>query len=114
MTPQDVKDIIDTIASVGTVIGFITVGIMWYISRRESKAKGELACDQINAMATNHFPHMQADLTAISQKTETTNEILRRLELGQVETNTILRRDKYIAVETGVRISSAATDEPKV
>lgn len=92
MIPQNVKDVIDTIASVGTVIGFITAGVLWYVTRRESKQKAEVAIDQINTLATNHFPHMQADLASISEKTNTTNEILRALQLGQVETNTLLRK----------------------
>jgi len=92
MIPSNVKDVIDTIASVGTVVGFITAGILWYVTRRESKQKAELAIEQINAMATNHFPHMQTDLASIVKGTDTTNEILRRLELGQVQTNTLLRK----------------------
>ena len=92
MIPSNVKDVIDTIASVGTVVGFITAGILWYVTRRESKQKAEIAIEQINMLATNHFPHMQTDLAAISQKTDKTNEILRALQLGQVETNTLLRK----------------------
>jgi hypothetical protein len=92
--PPEIKDAIDTMASVGTVLGFIAVGCGWYITRRESKQKSETAIAQINTLATNHFPHMQADLASIREKTDTTNELLRQLQLGQVETNTILRREK--------------------
>ena len=92
MIPSNAKDIVDTIASVGTVVGFITAGILWYITRRESKQKAEIAIEQINTLATNHFPHMQTDLASIVKGTDTTNEILRRLELGQVQTNTLLRK----------------------
>ena len=62
MIPANVKDLIDTIASVGTVVGFITAGILWYISRRDSQEKAETAIAQINLLATNHFPHMEQSL----------------------------------------------------
>lgn len=62
------KDIIDMVASVGTILGFAGVGVAWWVSRRDNKAKGVLAMEQINQMATNHFPHMEADLKAQTGK----------------------------------------------
>lgn len=92
MISPDVKDIIDTIASVGTVLGFISVGVGWWITRRESKQKAETAIAQIDSLATNHFPHMQESLAAVATNADRTNRLLE--EQAKVLTNI----DKNIAV----------------
>jgi hypothetical protein len=77
---MNVKDAIDMVSSVGTVIGFFGAGVLYFISRKESKDKGLRAMEQIDTLATNHFPHMQSDLTAISQKTDETNKLLANVD----------------------------------
>ena len=91
MINPDIKGWIDSIASVGTVLGFMGAGVLWYISRRDTKRAAETAISQINELSTNHFPHLEQNLSELNKKTDTGNEILRALQLGQVETNTILR-----------------------
>jgi hypothetical protein len=92
MISPEVKDVIDLVSGLGTLVGFLSFGVGWFITRHDSKEKAARAINQIDTLATNHFPHMQADLTAISKKTDTTNEILTQLRMGQVETNTLLRK----------------------
>jgi|SRR5271157_1716034 len=64
----------------GVVISFI--GWLWWKSieftksTTQARAKGETAIQQINDLATNHFPHMQKDLGDLSKKTDTTNDHL--------------------------------------
>lgn len=91
MINPDIKGWIDSIASVGTVLGFMGAGVLWYISRRDTKRAAEVAVGQINELSTNHFPHLEQNMSELNKKTDTGNEILRALQLGQVETNTILR-----------------------
>jgi hypothetical protein len=100
-----VKDVIDIVASVGTLLGFVGVGIAWAISRHDSRNKGELAIAQINTMATNCFPTMQRALTDINAKTDSTNGILTDIRLATCETNAILRMGSRTVVtvdKTGV------------
>jgi hypothetical protein len=99
MIPQNVKDIIDTIASVGTVVGFLGAFFLWYISRRESKEKAETAIAQINLLATNHFPHMQMALEALAKSGAETNTLLK--EQTQVLTDT--RTDIKIVLDRTTR-----------
>ena len=91
MISPSVKDAVDLISGLGTLLGFICVGLGWYVTRRESKKKAEHAIDQINLLATNHFPHMTADMAVMKEETLKTNALLTDLKMGQVETNTALR-----------------------
>ena len=92
MIPTNVKDLIDTIASVGTVVGFITAGILWYISRRDSQEKAETAIAQINLLATNHFPHMQTALENLAQSGQETNTLLKD------QTKILISTDRNIGI----------------
>src|SRR5271163_3867665 len=53
------KDIIDAIVSIGTLLGFLGVGLGWLYTRHDNKAEAKLAIKQINDLATNHYPHIQ-------------------------------------------------------
>lgn len=90
ISPQ-IKDIIDLVASVGTVLGFFSIGFGWFITRREGKQKAERAINQLDLLATNHFPHMTATLEKLADEGGKQTDILTELRLGQVETNTLLR-----------------------
>lgn len=91
MVAPGVKDLIDVVTGVGTLIGFASVGVGWLVTRKERNAKNERAVEQIDMLATNHFPHMASDMRELKDETKNTNEILTQLRIGQVETNTLLR-----------------------
>lgn len=81
MSPA-VKDFVDLVASVGTVIGFLGVGAGWLYTRHESKQKGERAVKQIDIMATNCFPTMQRNLeTQTGQMTEVLDRSDQQIQL---------------------------------
>jgi len=56
---NSVKEIADIIVEVGTLLGFLTVGIGWLLTRHDNKKEAKLAMSQINDLATNHYPHIQ-------------------------------------------------------
>ena len=89
MISPAIKDAIDLVASVGTVVGFLGLLLGFLYTQRDNKAKAKTAVDQINLMATNHFPHMEKDLTEqtklitqVLEKHEKANEVLVSIDKG--------------------------------
>ncbi len=70
----------------GTVMSF--VGWLWWKSIKfatafsESRKASTNAIEQINDMATNHFPHMEENLKQLNDKTTEGNKSLHDIATG--------------------------------
>lgn len=96
----NIKDVLDMIVSVVTIVGFLGVGLGWYISHRDAKQKGTVAMEQINLMATNHFPHMESDLKAQTGKLGEIHET----QSKQIDVLQNIDSNIKVLVDRGVRL----------
>jgi hypothetical protein len=71
LVPDGLKDFIELCDSVGVMLGLVgsaAAALRWYITREQRQAAGRKAIQQIDVLATNHFPHMEKELQDQSEK----------------------------------------------
>jgi len=70
----------------GTVIALAVwlwrQSINFIVEFKESRKASKTAMEQINQLATTHFPQMQANLSGLDEKTQEANKILASIDKG--------------------------------
>lgn len=104
---QNLKDIVDIVGAVGTpltIIGGLLGFWKWTLNNQlvatAAKQKGEVAMEQINSMATNHFPHMEADLKTQTQ----TLSAIHDTQGKQLEALNDIAGNIKVLVDRGIRV----------
>jgi hypothetical protein len=80
--PIPFKDIVDIVSGVVTALGICGAVIGWFITKHDRENAGKKAMEQIDTMATNCFPTMQAKLIEIANKTSEGNKSLSEIATG--------------------------------
>jgi hypothetical protein len=79
-----VKDLMEVAEGAVTAFTVASAAVGYLITRKKRQDAGTMAMDQINTLATNHFPHMANDIKSLSEKSDTQIEILRSINTNIV------------------------------
>lgn len=70
----------------GAIIAFITwawrKSVNFTVLVKTNHEKSQKAMEQIDQMATNHFPHMESGIVELNKKTEEGNAVLGKISTG--------------------------------
>lgn len=88
-TEVNIFDVLEHLVTIITIVGF---ALGWYITRKQRQQAGQRAVDQINTLATNHFPHMEQELQDQTTKMDRHESLLNR------QTELLISMDKNLGI----------------
>ena len=74
-----VKDLMEVVSGAVTAGTILSGAVGYLVTRKKRQDAGARAMEQINVLATNHFPHMAEDIKSLNDKSDTQIEILRSI-----------------------------------
>lgn len=88
-TEVNIFDVLEHLVTIITIVGF---SLGWYVTRKQRQRAGQRAVDQINTLATNHFPHMEQELQDQTVKMDRHENLLNR------QTELLISMDKNLGI----------------